>query len=83
MLAAFGSIVPTRVYILRRLPPAAWCYLLRPAALNIRRLQRRPSKSLVIKTARAHQVFIFEWKAFRFGVFTHQRNFLSYSNSNL
>ena len=25
MLAAYVSIVPMRVYILRRLPPAAWC----------------------------------------------------------
>ena len=83
MLAAFGSIVPKRVYILRRLPPAAWCYLLRLAVLNIRRLQRRASKSLAIKSALAHPGFIFEWTAFRFVALTHHRHLLSHSNLNL
>ena len=62
MVAAFGSIVPMRVHILRRLPPVAWCYLVRPTALNIRGLQRRASKSFVIKSALSHQVFIFSGK---------------------
>ena len=62
MLAAFGSIVPMRVCILRRLPPAARCYLLRPATLNIRRLKRRVLKPLVIKSALSSQVLFLTGK---------------------
>ena len=45
--------------------------------------ERWASKSFVIKSALANQVFIFERKAFRFTVLTRQEHFLSHSNLNL